>query len=158
MAKKKIGEYIAEWMEDFGPQNGYEVHRTEFKKDGEAWYLRVYIDKLTAGGYGYMSTDDCEIVSRYLSECLDREDPIKQNYYLEVSSPGLDRPLVSDRDYKRFAGSLVEIKLYKALNGSKEYYGELVKKEADVVTVRCGKEEIAFKLEDMAKINLAPLF
>lgn len=158
MAKKKIGDYIAEWMKDFGAENGYEVHRTEFQKDGEAWYLRVYVDKLTGEGYGHMSSDDCEVVSKYLSDCLDREDPIKQRYYLEVSSPGLDRPLISDRDYERFAGSFVDIKLYKALNGIKQHSGKLIKKEGNSVTVECGEEELVFKTEEIAKINLTLLF
>ena len=80
MAKKKIGEYVSDWMEEFGRDNPYELSRCEFVKEGTDWYLRVYVDKLEGGGYGTMSTDDCELVSRYLSDRLDKEDPIKQNY------------------------------------------------------------------------------
>ena len=89
MAKKKVTDLIAEWMEEYGPQAGYELSRCEFVKEGGRWYLNVYVDKLEEDGYGYMSSDDCEVVSRYLSEKLDKEDPISQDYYLIVSSRGL---------------------------------------------------------------------
>ena len=107
MAKKKITELISEWMESYGLQNGYELSRCEFVKEAGTWYLRVYVDKLEGGEYTYMSSDDCETVSRYLSERLDAEDPIPQNYYLEVSSPGLDRPLLTEKDFGRFKGSRI---------------------------------------------------
>ena len=86
LAKKKIGEYISEWMNEFGPQNGYELSRSEFVKEGSDWYLRVYVDKLKDGKYASMSTDDCETVSRYLSDKLDEADPIEQSYNLQISS------------------------------------------------------------------------
>ncbi|MBR4149810.1 MAG: hypothetical protein IKR08_00345, partial [Firmicutes bacterium] len=78
-------------MLEFGSENGYELSRSEYVKEGRDRYLRVYVDKLENGEYSVMSTDDCETVSRYLSEKLDEADPIPENYYLEVSSPGLDR-------------------------------------------------------------------
>ena len=158
MAKKKIGDYIAQWIEEFGPENGFELHRSEFVKEGSTWYLRVFVDKLVDGKYDYVGSDDCEKVSRYLSSKLDEEDPIEQNYYLEVSSPGMDRPLISDKDYERFCGSLVDIKLYKAIDGKKNYQATLVKKENDVVTVKVDDNEMALPLEAIAKINLAVVF
>ena len=161
MAKKKIGDYISEWMNEFGPDNGFELHRSEFVKEGSTWYLRVYVDKIENGEYVYVGSDDCEVVSRYLSEKLDEEDPIKQNYYLEVSSPGMDRPLISDKDYERFKGSLVEISLYKALEGTKtkEFRAELVDKKDNTVIIKDEKgTEISLPLESIAKINLAVVF
>ena len=104
-------------MESYENAASYELNRTEFVKEGADWYLRIYVDKVEADGYGVMGTDDCEAISRYLSEKLDEADPIKQNYYLEVSSPGMDRPLLKDKDFERFMGSEIEIKLYKAMDG-----------------------------------------
>ena len=156
---KKISSMIEEWMSDFGPENGYELSRSEFIKEGSDWYLRVYVDKLENGGYGYMSSDDCEIVSRYLSDRLDEADPIKQNYYLEVSSPGLDRPLISDKDFIRFTGSRIEVRLYEAINGKKLIEGELTGLKDGIVTVRTDNgEEISLPKEKAAKINLAVVF
>ena len=159
MAKKKIGDYISEWMAEFGPENGYELSRCEFVKEAGTWYLRVYVDRLTEDGYGWMTSDDCEIVSRYLSDRLDEADPISQNYYLEVSSPGLDRPLISDNDFARFAGSRVEIKLYEAMNGKKHLEGELIGLKDGIVTIKDdNNNELSLPREKAAKINLAVVF
>ena len=159
MAKKKIGEYISEWMNEFGPQNGYELSRSEFVKEGSDWYLRVYVDKLEDGKYASMSTDDCETVSRYLSDKLDEADPIEQNYYLEVSSPGLDRPLISEKDFERFNGEYIEIKLYKAENGSKMIFGKLKSYDNGNITVVTDKNvEITVEAGKAAKVNLAVIF
>lgn len=146
-------------MEEFGKATEYELSRTEFVKEGSTWYLRVYVDKKEGEDYGLMSTDDCEIVSRYLSDRLDKEDPIPQNYYLEVSSPGMDRPLVCDKDYVRFAGRQIEIKLYEPMEGSKLLLGELVGKEQDIVSIIDPKgRKIELPLDKIAKINLAVIF
>lgn len=157
MAKKKIGDLITEWMNEFQPET-YEVHRSEFVKEVDTWYLRVYVDKKIEGKYDYMSSDDCEVVSRYLSECLDREDPITQNYYLEVSSPGMDRPLISDTDFERFKGELVDVKLYKAIDKQKSFTGSLVSREDGVVTINVDDKELKLQPDEIAKINLAVVF
>lgn len=157
MAKKKIGDLIIEMMSEFKPET-YEVHRTEFVKEVDTWYLRVYVDKKIDGKYDYMSSDDCEVVSRYLSECLDREDPITQNYYLEVSSPGMDRPLISDMDFERFKGELVDVKLYKAIDKQKSFSGTLVDRVDGVVTINVEDMELKLKPDEIAKINLAVVF
>ena len=146
-------------MESYGPENGYELSRSEFVKEGSDWYLRVYVDRLENGGYGYMSSDDCEIISRYLSDKLDEADPIKQNYYLEVSSPGMDRPLITDKDFVRFAGSRVEAKLYEAVNGKKLIEGDLIGLKDGIITIKTDKGEmISLPKEKAAKINLAVVF
>ena len=159
MAKKKIAEYIEQWMAEFEHSADYEIHRIEFVKEAGDWYLRVFVDKLEAEGYGIMSTDDCELISRYLSDKLDEEDPISQNYVLEVSSPGMDRPLITDRDFTRFAGEQIEIKLYEALDGSKLLPGTLVGRTNGVITVKDPKgKEISLPEDKIAKINLAVVF
>lgn len=159
MAKKKTGELIAEWLEEFGAENGYELARTEYVKEGGQRYLRVYVDKLEGGGYGVMGTDDCETVSRYLSDKLDEADPIKENYVLEVSSPGMDRPLLTEKDFKRFMGSVVEVKLYEAIDGRKLLTGELTGYEDGEITIKDEKgKEIILPKGRAAKVNLAVIF
>ena len=159
VAKKKIGDLISAWMQEFSESNPYELSRTEFVKEAGTWYLRVYVDKLENGTYGYMSSDDCAIVSHYLSSRLDEEDPIEQNYYLEVSSPGMDRPLITDKDFTRFMGERIEISLYKALNGSKNLEGKLVGYDGSTITLLTDKnEELAVSKESAGKINLAVVF
>lgn len=159
MAKKKIGELVEQMLEPFLTEHGYELFRTEFLKEGKDWFLRVYIDKIADGEYVNVSTDDCELVSRYLSEKLDQEDPIEQNYYLEVSSPGMDRPLISEKDYVRFAGEVVEISLYKAYEGKKSYSGVLVGLvDGCIVLRREDGSELSLPREQVSKANLAVVF
>ena len=158
LARKKIGDMIAEWMDGFGRENGYELSRSEFVKEGGSWYLRVFVDKLEADGYGTMGTDDCELISRWLSEKLDQEDPIAQNYVLEVSSPGMDRPLISDKDFIRFKGELVDVSLYEAMDGSKLITGELVEKTPEALTIAADGNEIVIPAEKVALVRLAVVF
>ena len=172
MAKKKITEVVAELAGEFLAENGYELYNTEYVKEGRDWFLRVYIDKVQAAEQeeqSYISTEDCEKVSRFLSEKLDETDPIEQNYYLEVSSPGMDRPLVRPEHYERYVGEEVEIRLYKSMDGVKNIQGvlESFDRENGVVTVKAqiprkgGKtEEIVYELalSDIAKANLAVVF
>ena len=166
MAKKKITEIMEEITADFLGQNELELYNSEFVKEGKDWFLRVYIDRLPKEGADgnveeeYVSTDDCESVSRFLSAELDRLDPIEQNYYLEVSSPGLDRALLKEKDFIRFCGHMVDISLYKAIDGKKAYQGTLKGLTDDnkiVITDEKG-EEIEFPREQVAKARLAVIF
>ena len=107
----------------------------------------------------YVSTDDCEKVSRFLSAELDRLDPIEQNYYLEVSSPGMDRALLKEKDFVRFAGEIVDISLYKAVDGRKAYQGRLIGMENEKIIITDEKENrIEFPREQVAKTKLAVIF
>ncbi len=158
MSKKKITDIIEEISEDFLAQNGLELYNCEFVKEGRDWFLRVYIDK-TAALSQYVSTDDCEKVSRFLSAELDRLDPIEQNYYLEVSSPGMDRALLKDRDFQRFSGEIVDVSLYKALDGKKTYQGRLLGIENEKIIITDEKDKrIEFPREQVAKTKLAVIF
>lgn len=120
MAKKKIKDQVSDILAGYLEENGLELWNVEFVKEVKDWFLRVYIDKSSHTEGDYVSIQECEDVSRYLSEALDKEDPIEQNYYLEVSSPGLDRELITEDHYRRYFGSVVEMKLYKAIDGKKE--------------------------------------
>ena len=112
-----------------------------------------------ASGEGYIGTEDCEKVSRFLSEKLDEEDPIEQNYYLEVSSPGMDRPLLTKAHYERYVGSEVEIRLYKGKDGTKNIQGVLDSIEGETVTVTDhDNKKWELELAEIAKANLAVIF
>ena len=159
MAKKKIKETIAEITEEFLTNEGLELYNVEFVKEGKDWFLRVYIDKLSDNTEEYVSTDECEKVSRFLSDELDRLDPIEQNYYLEVSSPGMDRQLLEPKHYAEYAGKLVEVKLYKGVDGKKVYEGILVGLIDDKVVIKDEESnELAFAVDQVAKTNLAVVF
>lgn len=131
-------------------QNRFELVDVEYVKEGSNWYLRAYIDK--PGG---ITVDDCEIVSRALSDLLDKEDFIKDAYILEVSSPGLGRPLKKDKDFARSIGEEVEIRLYRALNHRKDYEGILKAFDKDTVTIVDEEEELIINRADIALIRLA---
>ena len=135
-------------------EKNFELVDVEYVKEAGEYYLRIFVDK-----EGGISLNECEVVSRALSEILDVKDPIKDNYYLEVSSPGLDRPLKKDKDFIRYQGRDVEIKLYKPLNGSKQLEAELVGLTEDKkIKVIIDNEEVEFDKKDVALIRLAIKF
>ncbi len=125
MAKKQVKEIVEELLQDFLAENGYELYNVEFIKEGRDWFLRVYVEKAQEGEQSWIGVEDCEKISRFLSERLDEADPISQNYYLEVSSPGLDRALSKEEHYLRFTGERVEVKLYEPIDGRKRIDGIL---------------------------------
>lgn len=127
----------------------------EFLKEGPNYYLRIYIDK-----DGGVAIDDCEALSRAVEAELDARDAIEPAYILEVSSPGLDRPIKKDKDFERYSGRLVEIKLYKPVDGVKELSAELVGLDTEgfVIVKDEAGEELSFKRSDIASIRLAVIF
>lgn len=126
----------------------------EFVKEGANWYLRVYIDK-----EGGVNIDDCEAVSRALEKKLDETDPIEQAYVLEVSSPGLDRPLKKDADFEKFVGEIIDIKLYQAKDGKKQYQGKLLGLNDGVISIEEDDKTVReFIKKDTADVRLAVIF
>ncbi|MCL2436554.1 MAG: ribosome maturation factor RimP [Clostridiales bacterium] len=159
MQKQKITDIAVRELDGFLADNGYELYNMEFVKEGKDWFLRIYIDWVDDGQDKYISTDDCEKVSRYLSGRLDELDPIEQNYYLEVSSPGLDRVLLTEKHYLRYSGKPVDISLYKALDGKKTYSGTLKGIVGDQIVIIDEKgAEIGFSKEQVAKTRLKVVF
>lgn len=131
--------------------NHFELVDVEYVKEGGTWYLRAYIDK--PGG---ITVDDCEIVNRALSDLLDEKDFIDESYILEVSSPGLGRPLKKERDFERSLGEEVEIRTYRMIEKQKEFRGILKAYDKDTVTIAAEDEkEQVFQREDIALIRLA---
>jgi ribosome maturation factor RimP len=150
--KKNIRELVSSLAGDFLREHGLELYSTEFKKEGRDWYLRVFIDRVDGA---YVSTEDCETVSRFLSEELDREDPIPQNYYLEVSSPGMDRPLLSPEHFDRYSGEIVDVRLYKARDGRKDFQGKLIGLIDGVISIEEDGAVIEFRQDETSVVRLA---
>lgn len=152
--KKSIESTIEEMVSKITEPRNFEIVDVEYVKEAGEFYLRIYIDK-----EGGISLNDCEEVSRALSEELDEKDPIKDNYFLEVSSPGLDRPLKKDKDFVRYQGRDVEIKLYKPINGCKQFEGELVGLTEDKnIKVIIDGNEVEFNKKEVALVRLAIKF
>lgn len=152
--KKNIATEIEQIVLPITQANDLELVDVEYVKEGGEFFLRVYIDKEDG-----VSLNECELVTRALNPILDEKDPIKDNYYLEVSSPGLDRPLKKDKDFVKYQGRDVEIKLYKSIDGSKLHEGELVGLTEDKnIKVIIDNKEVEFNKKDVALIRLAIKF
>ena len=145
--EKRTEEILTSIAEQFA----FELVDVEYVKEGSLWYLRAYIDK--PGG---IAVNDCADVSRKLSEIMDEEDFIEDSYILEVSSPGLGRPLKKEKDYARSMGKEIEIRTYRAIRKQKEFIGVLENYDTDTVTITYedGEQEI-FQKSDIALIRLA---
>ena len=152
MAKRDDYEAMAEKLiMPIIESNGYELVDIEYVKEGQNNYLRAYIDK--PGG---ITVDDCEVVSRAFSDKLDEKDFIAESYILEVSSPGLGRPLKKEKDYVRSMGKEIEIRTYRAINREKEFYGILSAYDESTVTIETENgEKMTFEKPDIALIRLA---
>lgn len=134
--------------------NQVEIYDVEYVKEGSDYYLRCYIDK-----EGGVNINDCEAVSRALSDELDREDFIEEAYILEVSSPGLGRALKKDKHLEKSLYEVVDIRTYKAIGGVKEFTGKLKAFDKNTVTLETesegGKQDIVFNRKDIAAMKLA---
>lgn len=131
-------------------EHNFELVDVEYVKEGSNWFLRAYIDK-----EGGITVDDCEIISRALSDLLDRYDFIPDSYILEVSSPGLGRQLKKDRDFQRSLEEEVDVKLYRAVDKQKEFTGLLNAFDKDTITIELedGSTRV-FQRDDIAMVRL----
>ena len=152
MAKKESYESRVEaFLLPLMEENHFELVDVEYVKEAGTWYLRAYIDK-----EGGIAVDDCEVISRQLGDWLDKEDFISESYILEVSSPGLGRPLKKEKDYVRSMGREVEVRLYKAIDRQKEFTGILKSYDKDTVTIEYEDgEPKTFERSEIALIRLA---
>ena len=128
---------------------GYEFVGLEHLGQGRHSILRIYIDSEKGVGL-----DDCERVSRQVSALLDVEDPIKGEYNLEVSSPGLERPLFTAEQFNRFQGHEVKVRILTPINKQRKFRGFIKKVVDDEITLECGGELIQLHLADVAKAHL----
>ena len=145
--EQKTEEILNPIVEEYG----FELVDVEYVKEGSTWYLRAYIDK--PGG---ICIDDCEAVSRRLSDILDEKDYIDDAYILEVSSPGLGRPLRKEKDFRRSLGEEVEVRTYRMIDKQKEFTGILKEYDEKTVTIEeDGGNVRIFEKSDIALIRLA---
>ncbi|KKB38940.1 ribosome maturation factor RimP [Bacillus thermotolerans] len=153
----KVTETVEQLVQPIIEKMNLELVDIEYVKEGQSWFLRVYIDKEQG-----VDIEECGLVSEQLSEKLDEVDPIPHNYFLEVSSPGAERPLKKVRDYERAVGKRVHVKLYEPIDGEKEFEGTLVSFEDEELTVeylvKTRKKQIVIPLEKVAKARLAVSF
>jgi ribosome maturation factor RimP len=145
MAKQRIEDIVYDLAKPIIDRKNFELVEIEYKKEGQDWFLRLYIDK-----EGGITIDDCQSVSEELSNLLDEADPIEQSYIFEVSSPGIDRPLKTDRDYRKNIGKQIEIKLFSPMNGKKVIEGILRGHTETVVEI-----EVEGKTIDVEKNTIA---
>ena len=141
----KIEERVEELIKDEIENIGYSLYDVEYAKEGPNYYLRIFIDSDNG-----IDLNDCEKVSNEINEKLDEADYIKEQYFLEVSSPGIERILRKDRHLEQNIGKQVEAKLFKKdENGSKNYIGELKKFDEETVTI----DEVKIERKNIAQIK-----
>ena len=146
--KKNIAGNVWDLIEPVADELGYEIWNVEYVREGADMYLRVTIDSENGIDLG-----DCEKMTRAIDPLLDEADPIEDSYYLEVSSPGVERVLTLDSHFAVMAGSEVEIKLYRAVDGKKEVRGILVGREDGAVTVNTPEGEVKLDAKACAKVT-----
>lgn len=145
----KITDLVASMAGPIVEGAGCSLWDVEYVREAGEWFLRVYIDK-----EGGVSIDDCEAVSRPLSDALDEADPIEGSYVLEVSSAGADRPLKKPEHFASFLGAEVEVRLYRALEGRKDYVGILKRYDNGDVTIETAAGPQTFLKKDVAQVRL----
>jgi ribosome maturation factor RimP len=149
MIKDVVIEKLFKLIEPIVKENDFELYHLEYIKEFGENYLRVYIE--SPKGIGL---DDCEKVSRPVSDMLDAEDPISESYYLEVSSPGIDRILYTDKHLNRYIGSQVSVKLEKLFEGKKQYEGILADFDSAEVSVTISNENLKIPRDKIKTIRL----
>lgn len=148
--KAEIEQKTEELVTPIIDENHFELVDVEYVKEGANWYLRIYADK-----DGGISIDDCVLISRALEAKLDADDFIKDAYILEVSSPGLGRPLKKEKDYQRSIGQSVYIKLYKAIDKQKEFTGILKEYSKERIILSIGGTDQEFETKSVASARLS---
>ncbi len=147
----KIEDAIWKLAEPMVAENGMELIDVEYVKEGAEWYLRLFLDK--EGDEG-IDLDDCELISRKFSDVLEEKDPITQAYRLEVSSPGIERPLKRTKDFQRFQGEKIQVKTFSEVEGKKQFIGILQETTEETVTLDVDGTSIAIPRKQIGKANL----
>ncbi|MFC4775354.1 ribosome maturation factor RimP [Paenibacillus sp. GCM10023252] len=153
MSTSKIKSVVEEMVRPFVDSQGFELVDVEYVKEGSNYFLRVFVDK-----DGGIDIDECGRISEYLSEKLDENDPITDAYFLEVSSPGAERPLKKAEDVAKAVGKQVYITTYEPIEGAKEFEGRLLSFDNDQAVVQTGKKKVAIPYAKVASARLAIVF
>jgi ribosome maturation factor RimP len=142
-------DYVRELVAPIVEELGYDFYHMEYVKENNENYLRIYIDRAEG-----ISLEDCEKVSRPVSDMLDEKDPITDSYYLEVSSPGINRYLYTDLHLEKYKGNSVLLKLNSSFEGKKVFKGELVDYTADEITVKEDEKQFHIPRKKIKSVNL----
>lgn len=153
MSKPNITSIIEEMIKPYLTENQFELVDVEYVKEGSSWFLRIFVDK-----EGGIDIEDCGLISEYVSQQLDENDPITDAYFLEVSSPGAERPLKKSEDFVRAVGKHVYVTTYEPVDGLKEFEGTLTAFDEENVVVRVGKKEHTLSYDKVASARLAIVF
>ena len=148
-SKQSVAEKVLTIIAPIAENQGLKIWDVRYLKEGASYFLRIFIDKEDG-----VTIDDCEAFSRAIDEPLDKADPIKESYFLEVSSPGLGRELTKEEHFKKFIGDEVIVKLFRPIEKQKEFIGKLVDYENGKVVIECNDETIEFQKNDISKVNL----
>ncbi|GKS09985.1 ribosome maturation factor RimP [Paenibacillus chitinolyticus] len=148
-----IKSVVEDMLLDYLNEQGFELVDIEYVKEGSNWFLRVFVDK-----EGGIDIDDCGRISEFLSSKLDENDPIPTAYFLEVSSPGAERPLKKPEDIKKAVGKHVFVTTYEPIDNSKEFEGELLSFDGEELVVQTPKKRSAIPYSKVASARLAIVF
>ncbi|MGN0556296.1 MAG: ribosome maturation factor RimP [Acutalibacteraceae bacterium] len=140
---------VYEIIRPFADELGLTVWDVRYVKEGSAWFLRIFIDK-----EGGVDITDCEALSRAVDQPLDEADPIKESYYLEVSSPGLGRELTQPEHFEMFLGEEITVRLIRPRDGQKEFVGVLKAYDGGCVTVQTDGGEMSFDRGEITRVKL----
>ncbi len=144
-----IEEKVQSLLEPIVNELGYEIYDVEYAKEGKDYFLRIYIDNEKG-----ISLEDCEKVTNGINNILDQADYIKEGYFLEVSSPGIERILRKDRHLKENIGKEIELKLFKPIDKQKNYYGLLVNFDEENIYIKINEIEISIERKQIAQVKL----
>ncbi|MFD0711312.1 ribosome maturation factor RimP [Paenibacillus sp. GCM10027626] len=153
MSTPRIKTIVEEMVRPFLDSNGFELVDVEYVKEGNNFFLRVFVDK-----EGGIDIDECARISEYLSEKLDENDPIPDAYFLEVSSPGAERPLKKAHDVEQAVGKHVYVTTYEPVDGGKEFEGKLASFDGEQLVIEIGKKQVAIPYAKVASARLAIVF
>ena len=148
MANNNIEKKVQNLLEEIIQNLGYDLYDIEYVKEGKDYYLRIYIDSENG-----ISLDDCEIVSNNITDLLDKDDFIKEQYFLEVSSPGVERVLKKDKHLQNNLGIKVQIKLFKQFNGQKQYEGILKSFNEKNIVIEINSQNINIERQNIGQIK-----
>lgn len=149
----QIISIVEQMLLPFFEKNGFELVDMEYVKEGSNWFLRIFVDK-----EGGIDIDDCGRISEYLSEKLDENDPIPDAYFLEVSSPGAERPLKKPQDFQSAVGKHVFVTTHEAVDGLQEFEGKLMFYDENQLVIQIGKKKHFVPNAKVASARLAVVF
>ena len=145
LAENSIESKVTKLLEDIIVRLGYELYDVRYEKEGKDYYLRIIIDKPSG-----IDINDCEKVNNEINDILDDANYVKEQYFLEVSSPGIERILRKEKHFQKQIGNEISVKLFKPINKQKEIIGTLESYKNNEITLSCNNENIKIDLKDIA--------